>query len=78
MTLKIKKDGIIYACEEGLEDRAIGALFPNATEEDERIIECGSEALPAIEKFVEEVNSGSFKPRSVVKEFEQLLLRHAV
>jgi len=78
MTLKIKKDGIIYACEEGFEDRAIGTLFPNATEEDERIIECGSEAIPIVEEFIEKVNSGKFTPKTVVKEFEQLLLRHAV
>lgn len=78
MTLKIKKDGVIYACEEGVEDRAIGALFPNATEEDERTIECGSEALPVIEQFIEKVNTGKFTPKTVVKEFEQLLLRHAV
>lgn len=77
MTLKIKK-GVIYSCVEGLEDKPIGSLFPIVTEEEERLIECGSEAVPAIEDFVAKVNSGEFKPRAVVKEFEQLLKRHAV
>lgn len=77
MSLKIKK-GVIYACEEGLEDRPIGSLFETASEEDERIIECGSETVKAVEEFVKQVNSGKFKPRAVVKEFEQILERHAV
>lgn len=77
MKLKIKQ-GVIYACAEGFDDRAIGTLFPIATEEDERIIECGSEVLPKVEEFIEKVNTGKFTPKTVVKEFEQLLLRHAV
>lgn len=79
MKLKIK-NGIIYACEEfeGSSDRAIGSLFPTATEEDERIIECGSETVKAVEEFIEKVNTGSFKPRAVVKEFESILAKHAV
>lgn len=77
MNLKIKK-GVIYACEEGLEDRAIGAIFDVASDEDERIIECGSEAIKAVEDFVEQVNSGSFKPRQAVKRFEEILMKYAV
>lgn len=75
MILKIKK-GVIYACEEGMEDRAIGSVFDTATEEDERIIECGSEVLPAVENFVNEVNSGKFKPRAVVRDLENVLAKH--
>lgn len=77
MKLKINR-GVIYACEEGLEDRPIGSIFDSATEEDERIIECGSEAIIAVEEFVQKVNSGEFKPRAAVKEFEQILTRYAV
>lgn len=77
MILKIKK-GVIYACEEGLEDRPIGSIFDTANEEDERIIECGSETVKAVEEFVEEVNSGSFKPRQVVRRFEEILQKYAV
>lgn len=77
MRIKIRQ-GVIYVCDEGLEDRPIGTIFPNATEQDERIIECGSEAVIAIEEFVKEVNSGTFKPRTVTRRFEQLLERHAV
>jgi len=76
MTLKIKK-GIIYTCEDGLEDNPIGSLFETATEEEEKIIECGSELLPAVQKFIDDVNSGKFKPRSVVKDLEKILEKHA-
>lgn len=77
MKLKIR-NGVIFACEEGVEERAIGSIFASATQEDERIIECGSEAVPAIEEFVQKVNSGEFKPRAAVKEFEQILQKYAV
>lgn len=75
MILRIKK-GIIYACEDGLEDRPLGSVFDTATEEDEKLIECGSELLPVVEKFVSDVNSGKFKPRAVVKDLERVLEKH--
>jgi hypothetical protein len=77
MILKIKK-GVIYSCEPGVEDKPIGSIFENATEEEERLIECGSEVIPAVEEFIKNVNSGTFKPRSVVKEFENILQKYAV
>lgn len=77
MILKIKK-GVIYACIEGFEDKPIGSIFDSATEAEERLIECGSEVVPAVEEFIAKVNSGSFKPRAVVKEFEQILQKYAV
>ena len=77
MTIKVKK-GVIYSCEEGLEDKPIGAIFDSATEEEESTMECAFEALPAIKTFIDDVNSGSFKPRSVVKGLEQILDRYAV
>jgi hypothetical protein len=77
MILKIKK-GVIYACEEGFDDRPIGAIFDDATEDDERLIECGSEIVPIVEEFVEKVNKGTFKPRAVVKELEIILSKYAI
>lgn len=77
MILKIKR-GVIYACEEGLDDKPIGSLFDNATEEEERLIECGSEVIPAVEQFIAKVNSGTLKPRAIVKEFESILNKYAV
>lgn len=77
MILKVKK-GVIYSCEEGLEDKPIGSLFDVATEEDERLVECGSEILPVVEEFIQKVNNGKFKPRAIVKEFEQILSKYAV
>lgn len=77
MKLKIR-NGVIYSCEEGLEDKPIGSIFPTASEKEERIIECGSEVLPAVVAFIEKVNTGTLKPRAAVKEFESILLRYAV
>lgn len=51
-------------------------LSPEVQEEVERVVEFGSEAVPAVEKFIDEVNSGSFKPRSVVKRFEEIANRY--
>lgn len=72
MILKIR-NGIIYS-DEG---EIIGTLVGDNAEA-ERVIELGSEAVPAIENFVEMVNSGSFKPRTAVKTFEAILEKHAI
>lgn len=77
MILRIKK-GIIYAIEEGQDERPIGSMFENSTELDERTVECGSEIIPVVEDFIDKVNTGSFKPRSAIKEFEQILKKYAV
>ena len=76
MLIRIRT-GIIYRVEEGIEF-PIGSLFDGASEIDEKTIECGSEIVPAVEKFILEVNSGTFKPRKVVKELEKILDRHAI
>ena len=44
----------------------------------EKTIECGSEAVEAIKDFVGKINSGSFKLRSAVKEFEKLLDKYDI
>lgn len=41
-----------------------------------RTIEIAPEAIEAIQNFVNEVNSGSLKPRSAVKEFEKILIKY--
>lgn len=71
MKLKVK-NGIIY----DMEDETIKGTISDDSFEVQRVIECGSEALPAIQEFVEEVNSGSFKPRTAVKRFEKLLEKY--
>jgi hypothetical protein len=76
MIIKIRK-GIIYASEYGIE-QAIGSIFDSASEEHERTIECAVEALPAVQKFIDDVNSGSFKPRAAVREFEKVLEKYAI
>lgn len=77
MILKIKK-GVIYSCIEGMEDKPIGSIFDTATEDEERLIECGSEVVPVVEEFIAKVNTGQLKPRAAVKEFELILNKYAV
>lgn len=76
MQIKVK-DRIIYAIDEGIE-KPIGTLLESASEFEEKIIECGSEIIPAVENFMAEVNSGKFKPRALVKEFEKILFKYAI
>jgi hypothetical protein len=73
MKLKVK-NGVIY----DMEDETIKGTVSDDSFEVQRVIECGSEALPAIEEFVAEVNSGSFKPRTAVKKFEKLLEKYEI
>lgn len=42
----------------------------------ERTVECAAEAIPAIQAFVNNVNSGTLKPRSAVREFEKILNKY--
>lgn len=71
MRLKIR-NGIIYNLED---DRIMGTISDDSPEV-ERIIECGSEAVPAIEEFVENVKRGKFHPKKQVKAFEDLLNKY--
>jgi hypothetical protein len=68
MILKVK-NGMVWN-EEG---RVIAVLTPDATEEDERIIELGSEAVPIVEEFVR-----TYKPKTTLKTFEQLIEKHKI
>lgn len=73
MKLKVK-NGIIY----NMEDNTIIGTLSTDSDEAERVIECGSEVLPIVEKFVEDQNNGTFKPRATMKQFELLLEKYAV
>lgn len=73
MKLKVK-NGIIY----DLDDDTIKGTVSDDSFEVDKVIECGSEAIPAIEEFVREVNSGTFKPRLAVKRFEKLLEKYEI
>lgn len=72
MRLKIRNGFILNE-----DDVIIGTLTDAATYEEERIIEMGSEAIPAIEEFIASVNSGKFKPRTAVREFEKIIEKYA-
>lgn len=76
MIIKIR-NGIIYRVEYGTEI-AIGTILDGASEDVEKTIECGAEVLPAVEKFIKDVNSGAFKPRKLVKSLEQILEKYAI
>lgn len=75
MTIRVKM-GVIYVCQDGFEDKAIGSVFDNASFEEIKAIECGSDILPVVQEFISDVNSGSMKPRSAVKEFERILMKY--
>lgn len=74
MIVKVR-NGHIYD-EDGI---IIGQLTrEGSTPEVERVIQLGSEAIPVIEDFVDQVNSGKFKPRTVVKKFEQIIDKYKI
>lgn len=74
MRLKVKK-GVIWDLDK---NEPVGALLDSATEEVEREIELGSEAIPIIEQFILDVNSGSFKPKAAVAEFEKIVEKYEI
>lgn len=76
MLIKIK-NGVIYRIEHGTEI-PIGSIFDGVSDETEKIIECGAEILPEVERFISEVNSGGYRPRKAVKRLEQILDKHAI
>ncbi|MEO6452581.1 MAG: DEAD/DEAH box helicase family protein [Ginsengibacter sp.] len=63
------KNGLVVD-QEGM---IVATLPDNSKEENERVIRVAPEAIEAIRIFVDRVNSGTFKPRSAVKEFEKIL-----
>lgn len=71
MILRIE-DGSIYR-EDGIK---VGVLTNEATQEDVRIIEFGSEAAPALTNFFERLNSRQFKRREAVDELEKLISKY--
>lgn len=76
MILKVR-NGFVYNQEDGNIVAVISdALSDEIAIEVERTIEFGSEAAPAVEEFIKKVNSGSFKPRAVVKELEEIANRY--
>lgn len=75
MRIKIKKNEI-WRIEDDMPDTLIGILTDEANDNDEKIIQAASEVLPAVERFIESVNSGNYKPRSVVRELEILINKY--
>ena len=71
MKLKIK-DGIIY----NEIDVAIGTVNNLATDEDLKAIQIGSEAVPMLEGFVSDVETGRFKPKALFNTFKSLLEKY--
>lgn len=73
MKLRIK-NGIIY----DEFDTILGSLSDDIPDDVEKTIECGSDAIPIIKDVIDQVNSGKFKPRSIIKEFEKLLEKYEI
>lgn len=55
------------------EGKIIAAVLDECTPEEENTIIIAPVALSAIAKFIAEVNSGSFKLRASIKEFEKII-----
>lgn len=70
MILKVRNNMVFK--EDGTCVAVLADLPPDELEEVERAIEYGSEAAPAIDNFLNQVNSGKFKPRATVKELEKI------
>lgn len=68
MKFKVK-DGMLFN-EEG---KIIAVLTDEITEKEEQTLEATGEALEAINAFVDDVNSGSHKPKRAVNEFQRIL-----
>lgn len=75
MKLKVRNGQLI-----NLEDNVVLATMTEEGNdpEVERLLEFGAEAVPAVEQFIADVNSGTFKPRTVVKEFEKLVDKYKI
>jgi hypothetical protein len=68
MRLKIK-DNIIY----NELDVAIGAVFEDASDGERGMLEASGEMAEAVVSFVDNINSGTHKPRAAAKEFERII-----
>jgi len=64
-------DGLVYN-EEKTCVAVMADLPPDEREEIEKAIQFGSEAAPALVRLMEKINSGSFKPRQIVKDIENI------
>lgn len=59
------------------EDGQVVCVLPDEAEDYiEKTIEVAPEAIEAINDFVNQVNSGSLKPRTAVKVFEKILEKY--
>ncbi len=68
--MKLKIKGSFLYNEDG---QIIATFTDDITPEEERAIEVAAEAMPIIEKFVHDVNTGTHKPRGTVRELERIL-----
>lgn len=73
MSLKVN-DAMIY----NEDDQIVGTVIGHVTRELRREIELGSELIPEVENFIQDVNSGKLKARTVTKKFEALLEKHKI
>jgi len=68
MKWKIEKETIVNE-----NDNVVAGFTGNATEEERRIAVNAPLAFAAIEEFIDDVNSGSLKPRKAAIKFEKIL-----
>ena len=51
----------------------LAVIADGCSDENQRIMEIAPELIVSVTKFVDDINSGSFKPKTAVKEFERIL-----
>lgn len=68
--MKLKVDNGVIRNEDEV---ILGTVTDGAPREVQRTIELGSDLIPAVEEFINEVNTGKLRPRSAVKKFELII-----
>ena len=66
------RDGCLW---EG--SRVVAVFTDEATTHDETLIKLGAEVVPEVQEFIDNVNSGNYKPRAAVKRLETILNKYA-
>lgn len=57
--------------------RVVFVVTEDATQQDERAVLLSNELIPAVEEFIDNANSGNFKPKTTIKKFEDIMKKYA-
>lgn len=68
----IIKDGIIY----NYEGNVVGVMSNDATPEDVRSIELGTDLIPVANEFIEQVDAGALRAKYTYNQIKNVFDRH--